>query len=280
MVITIILLYLLIINITAYVLYYIDKERAKHNKWRISENTLIILCMFGGSVGAMLAMKVFRHKTKHIKFKFGVPAILAVQLILTVSAGVLGVNMYINSFSKQYMTLPENSVDAIIVPGARVHGENVSSVLAKRLDKAVSLYKNNVAPKIIVTGDHGTDGYDEVNAMRAYLTDNGVRIEDIFMDHAGFDTYSSMYRARDIFMVKSTVVTSQNYHNIRAVYIGRKLGMEVYGSAAEDVYIGRLAFLRETAARVKAFFDVKFDRKPKFLGESIPVSGDGRVTEG
>ena len=73
-------IYLLIVNLTAFFLYGIDKKRAIKQKWRTSEKTLILIAVIGGSVGAICGMQVFRHKTKHIKFKFGLPAILIVQL--------------------------------------------------------------------------------------------------------------------------------------------------------------------------------------------------------
>ena len=60
---------------------YIDKEKAKKHKWRISENTLIILALLGGSIGSFIGMNKFRHKTKHIKFKYGIPLIIIFQII-------------------------------------------------------------------------------------------------------------------------------------------------------------------------------------------------------
>lgn len=276
----ILLFYVIIINIISYIMYGADKRRAEKGKWRLSEKALISVCALGGSVGGMIGMRTFRHKTKHLKFKIGLPVLFLLQLCLAALLFAAAVNIHIENYAKPYLHIPEYGVDAIIVPGARVHKEAVSNVLAARLDAAVRLYNQKTAPKIIVTGDHAAKDYDEVNAMRKYLMESGVPEEDIFMDHAGFDTYSSMYRARDVFMVKSAVVTSQSYHNIRAVYVGRSLGLDVYAYAAKDVYIGRVAPYREVLARAKTFVDVKIGRKPKYLGETIPVSGDGRVTEG
>ena len=76
------LLYLLLINAAAFVLMLVDKVKAKKNRWRISERTLMLSAVLGGSVGALLGMYTFRHKTKHIKFTLGVPAILIAQLAL------------------------------------------------------------------------------------------------------------------------------------------------------------------------------------------------------
>ncbi|MCI6190883.1 MAG: DUF1294 domain-containing protein [Clostridium sp.] len=78
----IIIFYLLIINIIAFSLMYIDKQKAKKNKWRIKEDTLMISAFLGGSIGALIGMNTFRHKTKHAKFKYGIPAILIFQIII------------------------------------------------------------------------------------------------------------------------------------------------------------------------------------------------------
>lgn len=81
----VIFLYLLAVNIATYVVYGIDKKRAKNHEWRISEATLTGLAVIGGSVGALLGMRHFRHKTKHVKFTAGIPLIMIIQVILGVS---------------------------------------------------------------------------------------------------------------------------------------------------------------------------------------------------
>ena len=78
----IVLFYLLAANLLTFVTYGIDKYKARHNKWRIPEATLLLLAALGGSIGALLAMRVFRHKTQHKKFRYGVPALLLVQLAI------------------------------------------------------------------------------------------------------------------------------------------------------------------------------------------------------
>jgi vancomycin permeability regulator SanA len=154
-------------------------------------------------------------------------------------------------------------------------------MLADRLDFGVKLYKNDKAPKILVSGDHGTKGYDEVNAMREYLLKKGVPSADIFMDHAGFDTYDSAYRARDVFLIKKAIFVSQDFHIVRAVYIGRQLGLQVYGVASDPREYAGIEYnkLREVLSRIKAVLDTEILKsKPKFLGEPIPVWGNGEVT--
>ena len=171
----------------------------------------------------------------------------------------------------------------IIVPGAGIIRGRPSLTLARRLDKALELYDSGVSDKIIVSGDHGKKDYDEVNAMRDYLCERGVPIENVFMDHAGFSTYDTIYRAKEIFLVESAVVVTQKLHLVRALYIAEKLGLECEGVIAMDATVAstRVQMLREYPARVKAFLDCCILKsKPKYLGEEIPVSGSGIVTEG
>lgn len=170
---------------------------------------------------------------------------------------------------------------AVIVLGALVFADGgVSDMVADRLETALTLYRDGRAARILITGDHGQVEYDEVNTMRRYLEQKGVPPQDIFMDHAGFDTYDSMYRARDVFLVRSAIVVTQRFHLPRAVYIARSLGLEAQGVAADrHVYQdARYYELREMAARIKAFAEVLLRRKPVFLGPAIPITGDGRQT--
>ena len=157
---------------------------------------------------------------------------------------------------------------------------SLSLMLKDRLDKAIELYKQGISEKIIVSGDHGREEYDEVNAMKKYLIENEIPSESIFMDHAGFSTYESLYRAGYIFKVEKLIVVTQEYHLYRAVYIGNKLGIETYGVPAEKtLYYGQTSReIREILARDKDFVKCIFKSKPTYLGESIPVSGNGDLT--
>lgn len=74
-------LYLVIINIVGFLSMYIDKRKAKKHQWRISENTLMLIALIGGSVGSLVGMNIFKHKTKHLKFSIGIPLILLLQLV-------------------------------------------------------------------------------------------------------------------------------------------------------------------------------------------------------
>lgn len=171
--------------------------------------------------------------------------------------------------------------DCVIVPGAAVYQNSVPSpMLADRLDVALQIYEKGLAPKILVSGDNGTEEYNEVGVMRDYLIGKGVPREDIFMDYAGFDTYQTMYRARDIFLVKKAVVVTQDFHLYRALYIGEKLSLELDGvdSAVRDYHNGAWNRSREYLARVKAFLECEiFKPLPKFLGDTVPISGNGNA---
>ena len=171
---------------------------------------------------------------------------------------------------------PEKQVALVL--GARVHENGrLSDMFRDRVDTAIDLYESGKVQKILVSGDHGTEEYDEVNAAKDYLISRGVEGKDIFLDHAGFDTYDSVYRAREIFQVESMIIVTQEYHLPRALYIADKLEVDSAGVRADlHTYGGQEGRdFREKFAVVKAWIDVTFGSEPRFLGESIPISGDG-----
>jgi Uncharacterized membrane protein len=173
--------------------------------------------------------------------------------------------------------------DAILVLGARVWGNGQpSGILKDRINTGVDLYEAGASDRLLMSGDHGTDDYDEVNAMKDYAIERGVAPAVIFMDHAGFSTYESLYRARDIFQIKTVVIVSQQYHLYRALYIARALGLDAYGVSCDTrEYNAYLLFdVRETLARCKDFFYSIFQPLPTYLGDVIPITGDGSATNG
>lgn len=208
-------------------------------------------------------------------------------LVLLAVLAVVGINLYVINFSRPYIytdisELPEKYV--AIIPGAAVYKNSVSHVVRDRVEGAINIYKNRKAQKYLVSGDHGTIEYDEVNKIKNFMTQiYSVDDDLIFLDHAGFSTYETMYRARDVFCVDNAVVVTQKFHLARAVYIGRKLGLDVVGYEAPELvrYRSELKLwwnLRECMARVKAFFEVLFNVKPKYLGEQIPITGEASPT--
>lgn len=230
-----------------------------------------------------------RNKSNFIAFlkkylkKFVIVS-LAVLGILFCS--VMAVNVYVERTGTKYIldqsTVP--TADAILVLGAYVYPDGTtSSMLTDRLTVGYELYKEGKAPKIVVSGDHGRKDYDEVNAMKSFLKEKGVPSQDIFMDHAGFSTYESVYRARDIFQIYKVIIVTQDYHLMRAVFSARELGLEAYGIPSDRHDYGqamKMYRLREIAARNKDFLWAKLLKpKPTFLGNTIPVFGDGRATD-
>lgn len=206
---------------------------------------------------------------------------LIIKLFLLFIALLLGINFYVRiSASKYIVKNIESKYDAILVLGAGLRNGKPSPILKDRLDVALKLYNDGVSDKIIVSGDHGKKYYDEVNVMKNYLLEHGVDSKNIFMDHAGFSTYDSVYRAKNIFMANSVVIVTQKYHLYRSLYIASSLGLDAvgYSSTLRD-YSGKYKFeLREILARDKDAFKVLFKPEADIMGDAIPVSGNGNVT--
>ena len=199
---------------------------------------------------------------------------------------VWAVNAHVKSVGKSRMITADEAttlkdVDCIVVLGCFVRDNGIpSDMLADRLQRGIELYKQGSAPKMIMSGDHGRKSYDEVNTMKQVAIDAGVPSSDVFMDHAGFSTYESIYRAKEIFEADKIVIVTQEYHLYRALYIAEKLGIEAYGVNADlHTYLGQTSRdIREVLARCKDFLTTIFKPEPTYLGETIPVSGDGNIT--
>ncbi|MBR6697268.1 MAG: YdcF family protein [Lachnospiraceae bacterium] len=175
----------------------------------------------------------------------------------------------------------KEDIDCILVLGCSVYSDGVPSpMLQDRLEKGIELYNVNAAPKLLMSGDHGQIDYDEVGTMKNYAIDKNIVSEDIFMDHAGFSTYESIYRAKEIFGADKIIIVTQAYHLYRALYIADKLGVEAYGvAAAGDDYVGQAnRDTREVLARNKDFVKCIFKPEPTYLGDAIDIRGNGDVT--
>lgn len=181
-------------------------------------------------------------------------------------------------------SLNDKGYDCIIVLGCGVWGDEPTPLLSDRIDAAIALYKAGVAPKILMSGDHGRDGYDEVSVMRNYAIERGVPSEDIFMDHAGFSTYETMYRASDIFGISHAVVVTQKYHLFRSLYDARAFGIDADGTEAVGHTFPKTNLLmwegREVLARVKDVIWCIVKPDPTFKGDRIDITGNGEVTLG
>lgn len=198
---------------------------------------------------------------------------------------ILTVNFFVvlstkNKIISREETIKISEVDCIVILGAGIWGDKPSPMLEDRLLEGFALYQKGVSKKIIVSGDHGREDYDEVNLMKQYLIDKGIPSEDIFMDHAGFSSYDSMYRVKEIFKAKKVIVVTQRYHLYRAIHIAKSLGIEAYGVASNPRNYTKQLYreIREILARDKDFVKCIFKPEPTFLGDAIPISSDGNIT--
>ena len=226
---------------------------------------------------------IMKDKTKKIRKKKLLIRLLFLILISILS--VVFINAYVkSSVNDKIIKIDEASsldADCILVLGAGVwNNGKPSSMLEDRILQGIELYENGASNRLLMSGDHGRKEYDEVNVMKQFAIDRNIVSEHIFMDHAGFSTYESLYRARDIFEADKIIIVTQKYHLYRALYIAEKLGIEAYGVASDPrKYANQQSRdLREILARVKDFFYVIVKPEPTYLGETISVSGNGDLT--
>ncbi|MFQ9515411.1 MAG: vancomycin high temperature exclusion protein [Eubacterium sp.] len=208
--------------------------------------------------------------------------VLGIIMALT----VLGINLYMkHSVAKNIITIEEASdkdADCIIVLGAGVRTDgNPSWMLEDRIIIGEQLYEAGASKKLLMSGDHGREEYDEVNTMKNYAINDGIPSEDIFMDHAGFETYDTMYRAKEVFGAKKVIIVTQKYHMYRALYIAKSMGMEAYGVTSDLRGYSKKQYYREVRewlARVKSFGKCILKSNPRYLGETIDLKASGDVT--
>ena len=199
------------------------------------------------------------------------------------------INAYIYEFSSKYILTVEETknynVDCVLVLGAGVRDGQPTHILQERILRSVEVYNTGCTDRILMSGDHGREDYDEVNTMKNFAVDKaGAVATNILMDHAGFSTYESMYRAKEIFEVESLIIITQEFHIYRAIYDARQLGLEAYGVMADGYF--NFSFTkelyndsREFLARVKDFFWCIIKPEPTYLGEVIPISSPGEATD-
>lgn len=211
--------------------------------------------------------------------------VLSVMIFLGLLTVVFNVIVLINGGSR---ISPDANArlegpDCILVLGCSVKPDGTpSDMLRDRIETGVALYKAGAAPKLLMSGDHGQDGYDEVGCMKEYAESLGVPSEDIFMDHAGFCTYDSVVRAKKVFGVSKMIIVTQKYHLYRACHIASCAGIECEGVSADlHRYMGQFKReIREVFGRCKDLLNTIFWPDPKYLGDPIDIKGDGKVTNG
>ena len=205
--------------------------------------------------------------------------------IIILMIAIFSLNIYVVNNTKNEIVKEENvsnieGVDCILILGAGIWGDKPSPMLEDRLKEGIVLYKQGTTKKIIMSGDHSREDYDEVKIMKEYAESEGVPSEDIFMDHAGFSSYDSVYRAKEIFGVQKMIIVTQKYHLYRSLYIAKKLGIEVYGIESNlRIYPGQVfREIREILARDKDYFKCIMKPEASIMGEKISLDGSGDIT--
>lgn len=184
--------------------------------------------------------------------------LITIMTIIVLSPLLINLYVILNTTSniiikEEYQQLKD--VDYILVLGASVRRERPSPMLEDRLKKSIELYNINTQNKILVTGDHTKEDYDEVTIMKNYLLENNIPEEKIIMDPAGVSTYDSIFRVQKQLKAKKIIIVSQKYHLYRALYIANSLGIEAYGVPADDIKYKGATYreVREILARNKDF---------------------------
>jgi vancomycin permeability regulator SanA len=214
-------------------------------------------------------MKLIKKLLKLIIICFVIAA------LINVGARILGKFLIKDSVSDC------SQAQCAIVLGSAVYSDGTpGEFLKERLDAGIELYWSGKVDKLLFSGDNGQVDYNEVEAMKTYALEAGVAEEDVFLDHAGFSTYESMYRAQKIFDVDSAIVVTQEYHLYRALMIGKILGIDVTGYSANDIEVSGYTArrVREFLATDKDFVQSIFRLKPTYLGDEIPITGDGHLS--
>lgn len=212
---------------------------------------------------------------KAFKYRYSLH-LMAVAVLLLISLLPVMAAIYVRQVTAQWryespQQVPNQRV--AIVFGAGVWADGTPTpMLADRIQAAVTLYRLGRVQKLLMTGDNSTIYYDEVTTMKRYAMDLGVPEQDITLDYAGFSTYESCYRAREIFGIRAAVLVTQRFHLPRAVYTCRQMGIAAIGLATPDweVYghkLMRYYNTRELLAVIKALIEVHLVRPlPTFLG--------------
>jgi len=196
-------------------------------------------------------------------------------------------NAYIGRFSRDFIhssieDIPQKRVALLLGTSKYLRGGASNPYFAYRMSAAVRLFKEGKVEFLLASGDNSKRSYNEPIIMKEDLVDAGIPAEAVYLDYAGFRTLDSIIRAQRVFGQHEFIIITQQFHNQRAVFIARALGMDAYGYNAKDV-TGRRGIktrVREYFARVKAFIDIYiFNTQPKFLGEKIDISGKSKYAE-
>ena len=207
-----------------------------------------------------------------------------IKLLIILLVVAITINIYVVlRTKKQIITIEDNDlkdIDCILVLGAGIRNNKPSPMLEDRLKTSMEIFNNKITDRILVSGDHTEENYDEVNVMKKYLIENNIPSEKIFMDHAGISSYDSIYRAKKIYKANRIIIVTQKYHLYRSLYIAKKLDIEAYGVVADkrEYQNQSKRDIREFLARIKDFFKCIYKPTSNYLGEVHPISGNGDDT--
>lgn len=203
---------------------------------------------------------------------------ILVLLFISIVVFTIWANLTIIKQSKPYITdnihnVPSLKVGLLLGTSKTLSSGQPNAYFFNRIEAAVALYKAGKIQFIIASGDNSIKGYDEASDMKEELIKRGVPADKVFLDYAGFRTFDSVIRAREIFGQSEFIIISQEFHNQRAVYIARKNDIQAWGFNAQYVHIyhGFKTQIREILARDKVFIDRLLGIQPKFLGEKVII---------
>ncbi|MDD6799518.1 MAG: ElyC/SanA/YdcF family protein [Firmicutes bacterium] len=222
---------------------------------------------------------------KSAKKKSKMVLILFMDLLILGAAAVFGIDAYVRSSTEKKIITPGEAaalddVDCVLVLGCKVNDDgSPSDMLYDRIRRSVELYRAGAAPKLLMSGDRSGQNYDEVGTMKRCAVEAGAASADVFTDAAGYSTYESVYRAKNVFLAEKIIIVTQEYHLHRALYIAEALGVEAYGVSSDfRVYNGQTwRDLREILARDKDFAMAVIKPVPDGSNKTIPISGDGDI---
>ncbi|MBK8227736.1 MAG: YdcF family protein [Flavobacteriales bacterium] len=169
--------------------------------------------------------------------------------------------------------VPLNEVGLVLGTTHRGRGGGGNPYFNHRITAAADLFRAGKVRYLLVSGDNGTLSYNEPREMRRALMAAGIDSSRIVLDFAGFRTLDSVVRAREVFGQQRFTVISQRFHNERAVYLARRMGIEAVGYNAKDPGTPRgvRVWIRERLARVKVFIDLMAGTGPRYLGDPVPL---------
>lgn len=211
-----------------------------------------------------------RKLKKIIKFGF--------LLGILIFVGVLGADWLVSHSvqGRLYHSTNEikyNKVGMLLGTGKYLSSGHINLYYRYRIEAAAALYAAGKIDYLLVSGDNSRKDYDEPSAMKDDLMKAGIPSDRIYLDYAGFRTYDSVIRCKEVFGQSGITVISQAFHNERAVFIAQHKGVDAVAFNARDVDVryGFKTRLREKLARVKVILDLVFGKNPKYLGEKIEI---------